>query len=54
MDDSDNMTIQFVRDSIKPIYFNILAQVRSHHSGRKVYRCFIENKPNKNGWSEIS
>jgi hypothetical protein len=50
IDESDNITIQFVRDKT-----NILkAQVQSRHIGRKVYRCFIEYKPNTIGWSGIS
>ena len=50
MDESDNITIQFVRDKT-----NILkAQVQSRHIGRKVYRCFIEYKPNTIGWSGVS
>lgn len=50
IDESDNMTIQFVRDKT-----NILkAQVQSRHINRKVYRCFIEYKPDTIGWSGIS
>lgn len=50
IDESDNITIQFVKDRT-----NILkAEVQSRHIGRKVYRCFIEYKPNTIGWSGIS
>ncbi|KAI4482004.1 hypothetical protein M0804_009023 [Polistes exclamans] len=50
MDESDNITIQFVKDQT-----NVLkAQVQSRHIGRKAYRCFIEYKPDTIGWSGIS
>ncbi|KAI4476896.1 hypothetical protein M0804_002600 [Polistes exclamans] len=50
MDESDNITIQFVKDQT-----NVLkAQVQSRHIGRKAYRCFIEYKPDTIRWSGIS
>lgn len=50
MDESDNITIQFVKDQT-----NVLkAQVQFHHIGSKVYRCFIEYKPDTIEWSGIS
>ncbi|CAH2100482.1 unnamed protein product [Euphydryas editha] len=40
---------EFVKDQT-----NVLkAQVQSRHIGRKVYRCFIEYKPDTIGWSGI-
>ncbi|XP_066595448.1 uncharacterized protein [Prorops nasuta] len=46
MDDSNNITIQFVKDKS-----NILkALVQSRHMSRKIYRCFIEYNRNSIGY----
>ncbi|CAH2100483.1 unnamed protein product [Euphydryas editha] len=45
----NKMLPRFVKDQT-----NVLkAQVQSRHIGRKVYRCFIEYKPDTIGWSGI-
>lgn len=45
MDESDNMTIQFVKDK---------TSILNGHIGRKVYKWFIEYKPNTIGCGRIS
>lgn len=50
MDKDNNLSLQYVKTAENILKF----QVKSRHINAKVYRCFIEYHPNKNGINGIS